>query len=86
GDELLLHVARRLRGCVRGGDLLARLGGDEMAILLSGADEKQAQAVAERVRAALAEPFGLGGLQLVVTASIGIALAPQHGSTLEELM
>lgn len=86
GDELLVQVAQRLSHCVRGSDLLARLGGDEIAIMAAIADEVGAVALAERVRAALAEPFLLSGLQVVITASIGIALFPQHGSNLDELM
>ncbi|PZA08345.1 MULTISPECIES: EAL domain-containing protein [unclassified Meiothermus] len=86
GDKLLLQVARRLERCVREGDLLARLGGDEMAIMAKGVGEAGAQALAGRVRSAFAEPFSLSGLQVVVTVSIGIALFPQHGADLDGLM
>jgi diguanylate cyclase (GGDEF)-like protein len=74
GDMLLIDVARRLRGCLRRGDTAARIGGDEFAILLGdiGCPEL-APLVAERVIAALREPFTVLAREVFVSASIGIA-------------
>jgi diguanylate cyclase (GGDEF)-like protein/PAS domain S-box-containing protein len=75
GDELLGVVARRLESAVRPGDTVARLGGDEFTVLLeeiTGVHE--ATLVAQRIQATLAEPFLIGGRELAVRASIGIAL------------
>lgn len=80
GDRLLVQVADRLRGCARPGDVVARLGGDEFTVLLGGpAGAVEAEAVAARVVAAMRAPFAVGGRDLAVTASIGIAVAsPAH--------
>ena len=74
GDRLLIDVAGRLRGCLRRGDTAARIGGDEFAILLGDlGNPERAQHVAERVIAALREPFTVLGREVFVSASIGIA-------------
>ncbi|MFC1420270.1 putative bifunctional diguanylate cyclase/phosphodiesterase [Streptacidiphilus cavernicola] len=75
GDELLVQAARRLQDTVRAGDTVARLGGDEFAVLLGGLGPSQAEDVAERLRAALGAPYWIGGEELGVAASIGIAFA-----------
>ena len=81
GDMLLCDVAERLRGVVREDDTLARLGGDEFALLLSRIEHVDVAAnVAERVQRALAAPFDLEGHRLFVTASVGIATAPEDGA------
>ena len=75
GDELLVTVSRRLQGCLRPSDTAARLGGDEFVVLLdvdSGVSE--ASRVAERILGALRIPLVLQGKELVVDASIGIAV------------
>ena len=72
GDALLTAVGNRLGGVLDGGDTLARLGGDEFAILLEDVTSEEAHAVAERVLAALREPFVVAGQRLHVTASIGL--------------
>ncbi len=75
GDALLVAVAGRLVGCVRAGDTVARLGGDEFALLLDGLGEaSQAVRTAERVIRALEAPVRLDGHDVVVGASIGIAV------------
>jgi diguanylate cyclase (GGDEF)-like protein/PAS domain S-box-containing protein len=84
GDELLRQVADRLRGGARSHDVVARLAGDEFVVLLtdlprSGAVEV-AERFAERVQAALAEPFDLAGSQFSTSASIGVAVYPEHAS------
>ena len=74
GDRLLIDVARRLRDCLRRGDTAARIGGDEFAILLGDlGNPGRAALVAERVIAALGEPFTVLGREVFVSASIGIA-------------
>lgn len=79
GDELLRQLAVRLSAAVRPQDLLARLGGDEFAVLLSpGTDLAAARSMAERLAAALQEPFPLDDVTLHMQASIGIALYPEH--------
>lgn len=78
GDELLVEVAARLRGCLREMDTAARLGGDEFAVLLEDAGVRRAKAVAGRVLSALSAPFALAGREVALTASIGIALY-EHG-------
>ena len=76
GDRLLLHVARRLRGCLRAEDTIARLGGDEFVVLIEDvSDVDGACIVADRVIAELQSPCAVGGRQVLVRASIGIALS-----------
>jgi len=76
GDRLLVAVARRLESALRPGDTVARLGGDEFTILLDDVcDAREATVIAERVQQTLQDPFHLDGRELVVAASIGIALA-----------
>ena len=86
GDQLLGVVAQRLSSSLRPGDTVARLGGDEFALLLPGADAASAARAAGRARAALAEPFVLGGLLIDVSASAGIAVSPGHGTVVDELL
>jgi diguanylate cyclase (GGDEF)-like protein/PAS domain S-box-containing protein len=76
GDELLTAFAERLAGCLRPYDLLARLGGDEFTILLDDVRAvREATHVAERILESLEKPFSVGGHEVAVAASIGIALA-----------
>ena len=86
GDRVLLDVAERIRGCLRQVDTIARLGGDEFVVLAHQADDSGAQATATRVLDALKRPFEQGGMSFTVTASIGVALYPSDGTTMEELM
>jgi diguanylate cyclase (GGDEF)-like protein len=76
GDQLLVHVAEQLRTCVRPGDTIARLGGDEFVMLCEDVpDVATALVVGERALVALMVPFSLAGNDVLVTASIGVAVA-----------
>ncbi|MDT7570912.1 MAG: diguanylate cyclase [Actinomycetota bacterium] len=86
GDSLLVDVGQRLATQVGQKDLLARLGGDEFALLLVGADRDAAEQAARQIHEALTVPFRLGDIVLATDASIGIALAPDHGDTLSLLL
>jgi diguanylate cyclase (GGDEF)-like protein len=87
GDLLLGTLARRLRQCLRDGDFAARLGGDELCLLLSGVRaETDAAEVAERCLQAINRPVSVGGRALRPRASIGIALYPRDGSDPQELL
>lgn len=78
GDEVLREFARRLRACVREGDLVARLGGDEFAVLVEGAGPlASAEAIAGKLLREMARPFALAGGPREVAASIGIGYAAQ---------
>ncbi|SDT42558.1 diguanylate cyclase (GGDEF) domain-containing protein [Friedmanniella luteola] len=92
GDALLVGLSRRLQAAVRAGDTLARMGGDEFAVLLEPSGGRGglqgAQRVAERVMAALDEPFQVGGQRIKVGVSVGVAaLEPgTHGVGAEVLL
>lgn len=87
GDDVLRQLGPRLTAAVRGTGTVARLGGDEFGVVLSPLpDAGAATEVAERVREALRVPFQLDGMSLRVDASIGIALAPDHGTTPETVL
>lgn len=75
GDKLLIAVARRLRKSVRERDVVGRYGGDEFTVLLDGVDDRAyAQAAAERINAALSEPFVIDNVPIKIGASIGISM------------
>jgi diguanylate cyclase (GGDEF)-like protein/PAS domain S-box-containing protein len=87
GDNLLCHVADCLRSCVAPQDLVARLGGDEFAIVKAGTGDHDAlTALVERILGTLRVPVSFKGQEIRADASIGIAIAPAHGSSLEELL
>ena len=87
GDLLLKSVAKRLRETVRKSDLVARLGGDEFAIIqASGTTEAKAQELCERLLAAINAPHHILGNEIKIAASIGVVLAPKHGTSTDELM
>ena len=91
GDRMLKEMATRLLACVADDDTVARMGGDEFTLLLQPGATQQAALtraihVAEQILASLVKPFVLEGREFFVTASIGIALSPQDGSELSQLM
>ncbi|MGH7733769.1 MAG: putative bifunctional diguanylate cyclase/phosphodiesterase, partial [Gemmatimonadales bacterium] len=87
GDQLLVAIARRLEDCIRPGDTVGRLGGDELVVLLdevpgaTGAEE-----VAGRIQQALSAPFDLAGQEVYATASIGIAISVTGHERAEDLL
>ncbi len=92
GDALLIEVARRLRACVRVHDTVSRQGGDEFVVILcnlhpapsqAGAD---AQAVAEKIRAALSLPYQVGSIEWHCTASIGICMLEGGAQPVDEIL
>ena len=86
GDRVLQLVTQRLQACLRSTDVLCRLGGDEFVVYLHQADAAVAQAVAQRMMEEMARPLQIDGMGLSVQTSIGIALYPHDGSTLDELI
>ncbi|MHB1170303.1 MAG: putative bifunctional diguanylate cyclase/phosphodiesterase [Longimicrobiales bacterium] len=76
GDEMLITIARRLESCLRLGDTVARFGGDEFAILLSGVhDVEDTTRVADRILHEFVEPFTIGGQEVFASASMGVSLS-----------
>ncbi len=87
GDRLLQSVSQRLENCLRKGDTLARFGGDEFALFLPNIhDEGDASIIADKILAELKEPFTVDDHDLYVTSSIGIAMYPDSGLTIETLI
>jgi diguanylate cyclase (GGDEF)-like protein len=89
GDEVLKHLAQRMRGCLKGADTVARLGGDEFGAIVPldhDADDDSAERVARKLLAAASQPIGAGALRLAVTASIGVALYPLDGTDAQTLV
>jgi diguanylate cyclase (GGDEF)-like protein len=87
GDELLQEVARRLRELTRADDIAARLGGDEFALLLTEVDgQEQALAAAHRLIEGLRAPVQLRGIDLEITCSVGVAVSPDHGTDVTQLL
>ena len=87
GDGLLKAVAARLKNCVRDGDTVARLGGDEFAVVQSGDEQPlDATTLASRIIETLSEPYRVGDHQIIVGASVGIAVSPHDGLNAVDLL
>jgi len=87
GDEFLTILARRLEGSLKEGDTLARLAGDEFAILAERAgDVNKAMMIAERVQTVLAQPITLDDQEIFASACVGIAMAGPRGRSAEDLL
>ena len=87
GDALLQEVAKRLKSCLRETDTVARLGGDEFAVLQMGSEQPVAATVlSERIIELLGRPYDIAGHQVVIGASVGIALAPADGDDADQLL
>lgn len=87
GDMLLREAAKRIVACVRDSDTVARMGGDEFTVILynlrtPGSKDRVAKKIVETI----ARPFLINGKNCTVSASIGIALSPEHGETAEQLV
>ncbi|WP_223246969.1 sensor domain-containing protein [Sulfuriferula thiophila] len=86
GDQVLVEVAQRLKGCIREIDMASRLGGDEFVLMIEQTDARGVEISAKRVLDALTQPFFVNEINFTVTCSIGIALYPEDGETYDDLI
>ena len=87
GDQLLQSVAKRLRACVRGSDIVARFGGDDFAVVLTSLSSREdAALVARKILDIITRPHDVAGGEIYVTPSIGLAIFPDDGETPDGLL
>jgi len=87
GDQLLVEAARRISGSIRGSDTVARIGGDEFTVILSGMSElTRVESVGRHILELLAKPFQLGGVEIRISGSIGIAIYPKDAGDINGLI
>lgn len=87
GDQILIAVAGRLKECIRESDIVARIGGDEFVIVLTGMkDNSQAAVMAEKILQNISEPYEISGHELNTSPSIGISVYPNDGDSVDELL
>jgi len=86
GDELLKSVGKRLSTVCRRSDLIARMGGDEFVYVLPSTGKKGSREAETRIHQAFEDPFSVKGRSLKLTASVGIAVFPDDGKTIRELL
>ncbi|MEH3087013.1 MAG: EAL domain-containing protein [Xylophilus ampelinus] len=86
GDRVLIQVAQRINACLRQVDTLCRLGGDEFVLYIHQADAEGAELVVRRILDSMAQPFTLDDIGFSVGCSVGVALYPRDGQTLDELI
>ncbi|WP_330981878.1 MULTISPECIES: cyclic di-GMP phosphodiesterase [Enterobacterales] len=86
GDQLLQSVALSILSCLEEGQTLARLGGDEFIVLATNTSQGGLEAMASRILNRLRDPFRIGLIEVYTGCSLGISLAPQHGSDRESLI
>jgi diguanylate cyclase (GGDEF)-like protein/PAS domain S-box-containing protein len=86
GDRVLMDTAERLKSCLRQGDSVARIGGDQFALVVQRVDHRGAEAAAQRVLEAISRPCAVDGLQFTLTCSVGLALFPLDGDDGDELV
>lgn len=86
GDKLLRILAKRVAGCIREDDFLARIGGDEFVVLLKLTDKTDIEKIASKINQTLAAPFEFGQYHLETACSIGISYYPSSGTTISELL
>ena len=85
GDAVIVEAAKRITRMTRGSDTICRFGGDEFLVLCENADAGTAESIAGRIVEAFREPVRLGGLELLITVSVGITVAQRHHSTADLL-
>lgn len=86
GDQLLVEVGKRINRVIRAADCAARFGGDEFVVLVQGDQAAGMRRLAERLTAALRQPFSVMGMDVAVTASVGLAFFPDHGVQGEQIL
>ena len=87
GDQLLQSVAKRLRGCVRGSDIVARFGSDDFAVVLTSLSSREdAALVARKILEVITRPHDVASGEIYVTPSIGVAIFPEDGETPDGLL
>ena len=87
GDQLLSAAAARLRGCTRDDDIVSRIGGDEFAVMQVGVEQPgDAAQLARRFIATISRPFDVGGKQVAIGISVGIAIGPTDGADADTLL
>jgi diguanylate cyclase (GGDEF)-like protein len=84
-DMVLVQVTRRLQQVLRQGDIVARVGGDQFALLIHDAEPEDAELAAQRIIKAISQPMQIEDLPFTLTCSVGVAVSPLHGNSVDEL-
>jgi diguanylate cyclase (GGDEF)-like protein len=86
GDELLITLGDILKECIRNEDTLSRISGDEFVILLENTSYEETEMVAQKIKDKLTQPILICGIELIIGISLGIAVYPDDGTEMSELL